>query len=92
VDGKLSDGRLKPFTSKEIDFSTSAGTFDGNDLILSADFSGEKVDVKAVLKSNRETWKEVVIWIKTIPDPEHLPTSDDTRYNQPRKTKRKKSG
>lgn len=92
VDGKLSDGRWEPLTSKEIEFSSSAGKFDGNDLILPADFRDEKVNVKAVLKSNPEIWKEIAIWIKTIPDPEHLPTINDLPYTQPSKTKKKKKG
>ena len=89
VDGKLSNGRWKPLTDKEIDFSSSAGKFDGNDLILPTDFKEEKVDVKAILKSNPEIWKEVVIWIKTIPDPDHLPTLNDL---PPTNTKKKKKG
>src|SRR5215831_21276742 len=63
VDGKLSNGHWEPLTNKEIDFFSSAGKFDGNELILPPDFKEEKVDVKAVLKSNPEIWKEVVIWI-----------------------------
>ena len=92
VDGKLADGRWKPLTSKEVAFSSSAGKFDGNDLILPADFNEEKVNVKAVLKSNPEIWKEVAIWIKTVPDPDRLPTSDDILISQPTKSKKKKKG
>src|SRR5262249_1439446 len=92
VDGKLSDGRWEPLTSREIEFSSSAGKFDGNDLILPADFKDERVNVKAVLKTNPKIWKEVAIWIKTIPDPAYLPTADDMPYNQPSKTKKKKKG
>jgi hypothetical protein len=92
VDGKLSDGRWEPLTSKEIEFSSSAGKFDGNDLILPADSKEEKVNVKVVLKSNPEIWKEVVIWIKTIPDPDHLPTLNDLPLSPPSKTKKKKKG
>jgi len=92
VDGKLSNGRWEPLTSKEINFSSSAGKFDGNDLILPADFKEEKVDVKAVLKADPEIWKEVVIWIKIIPDPDHLPTLNDLPVSPTSKTKKKKKG
>jgi hypothetical protein len=92
VDGRLSDGRWEPLTSKEIEFSSSAGKFDGNDLILPADFKEEKVNVKAVLKSNPEMWKEIAIWIKITPDPDHLPTIDDLPVSQPSKTKKKRKG
>lgn len=90
VDGKLADGRWQPLTSKEINFSSSAGKFDGNDLILPADFKEQKVNVKAVLKSNPEIWKEITIWIKKLPDPGRLPTKDE--IDQPTKPKKKKKG
>src|SRR5204862_4571903 len=73
VDGKLSNGRWQPLTSKEILFSSTVGTFEGNDLVLSADMKQEKVTVKAILKSDPAVWKETTIWIKTLPEPEKLP-------------------
>jgi hypothetical protein len=92
VDGKLSNGHWQPMTSKEIDFSSSAGKFEGNDLILPKDFEEQKVNVKAVLKSNPEIWKEITIWIKKLPDPDRLPTKDDIVNDQPTKSKKKKKG
>ena len=77
VDGKLSDGSWMPLSSKEIDFTTSAGIFEGNELIIPADFKPEKVTVKAVLKSNPALKLEKIIWIKKLPDPEKLPTQDE---------------
>src|SRR5438046_4264875 len=73
VDGKLSNGQWLPLTSKEIQFTATAGSFEGNDLILPQLMTGEKVTVKAVLKTNPAIWKEVTIWIKTVPEPEKLP-------------------
>src|SRR5215813_1253721 len=52
VDGKLADGKWLPLTSKEIQFNSSAGSFEGNDLILPIDLAEEKITVKAVLKTN----------------------------------------
>ena len=77
VDGKTSDGRWLPLTSKEIAFSASAGNFERNDLVLPADFAEEKVTIKAILKSTPSVWKQTVIWIKKKPDNEILPTQDD---------------
>jgi hypothetical protein len=77
VDAKFSNGRWQPLTSKEINLSSSAGTFQDNDLILPANFNEEKVRVKAVLKSNPEIWKEIIIRVKKLPDPEHLPAHDE---------------
>ena len=92
VDGKHADGRWQPLTSKEIEFSSSSGKFDGNDLILPGDFKEEKVKVKAVLKRNPEIWKEVTIWIKTLPDPDRLPTKEDILPTPPSKSKKKHKG
>src|SRR5215210_6409321 len=69
VDGKLSDGSWKPMTSKEIEFTASSCEFEGNDLVVPADFRSEKITVKAVLKSNPSVWKETTIWIKKKADP-----------------------
>lgn len=72
VDGKLSNGKWKPLTSKEIEFTSSYGNFEGNDLVLPLECKEEKVTVKAVLKSNPSTRKEITIWIKKKPDDEIL--------------------
>ena len=77
VDGKLSNGRWMPLTSKEITLTSSHGVFEGNDLIVPPDFIEEKLTVKAVLKSNNTISKEITIWIKKIPDPEKLPTQKE---------------
>ena len=77
VDGKLSNGKWMPLSSKEIHFTNSYGTFEGNDLILPNYPTCEKVTIKAVLKNNPEIWKEVTIWIKKKPDDEKLKTADE---------------
>jgi hypothetical protein len=89
VDGKLSNGQWQPLTSNDIRFSSSACEFQGNDLVVPADFKGEKIRVKAELKTNPAIWKELTIWIKTIPDPDSLPGVDQVLKNdQPKKKKR----
>jgi hypothetical protein len=77
VDGKLSNGKWKPLTEKEISFTTSYGFFEGNELILPAECTEEKVKVKAVLKDRTSTWKEITIWIKQKSDNEKLPTKEE---------------
>ena len=89
VDGKLSNGNWMPLTSKELSFTSSLASFEGNELIIPQDFKAEKVTVKAVLKSNPSIWKEVTIWIKKMPDPQ-LPTRDEI-MNNPRRNNRGKS-
>jgi len=89
VDAKLSNGRWQPLTDKEIQFTSSAGKFDGNELILPMDFKSQKITVKAVLKSNPAIWKETTIWVKKLPDPERLPTNEEILGNkQPSKRNR----
>lgn len=87
VDGKLSNGRWQPLTAREITFSSSDYSFNGNELILPAECLVEKVTVKAVLKANPAVWKETTIWIKKNPDPD-LPTKDEILKN-PNKRKRR---
>lgn len=77
VDGKTSDGKWKPLTAKEITFTASYGTFEGNELILPDEPAVQKITIKAVLKSDPKTWKEVTVWIKRKPDDELLPSKDD---------------
>ena len=43
VDGKLSNGHWEPLTSKEIDFSSSAGKFENNDLVLAGNLTEQKI-------------------------------------------------
>lgn len=77
VDGKMSDGRWQPLTTKDLNFTSSACQFEGNELIVPVNFTGDKITVKATLKSNPALSKEVTIWIKTIPDPTSLPTTEE---------------
>jgi hypothetical protein len=76
VDGKLSDGRWQPLTSREIEFSCPTASFEGNQLVIPPDFGDKKVTVKAVLKNNPSVWIQRTIWIKQLPDPP-LPTRND---------------
>jgi hypothetical protein len=93
VDGKLSNGHWLPLTNKEIDFTSSAGKFVGNSLVLDTAFKGEKVTVKAVLKNNSTIWKEIDIYLKKVEDNERLRTVDEI-LNTPtsRRNKRNSKG
>lgn len=89
VDGKLSNGRWIPLTSKELIFSCPSASFEGNELIIPIDFKEEKVTVRAVLKSNPLLVIEKIIWIKTKPDNEILPTKNEVLKGK-NKSKNKK--
>jgi hypothetical protein len=90
VDGKLSNGRWLPLTSKEIQFSSSDCKFSGNELVIPSDFSLDKITVKAVLKSNPSMWLERTIWIKKKPDGD-LPTKDEILRDMNSKPKRRRN-
>lgn len=86
VDGKLSNGSWLPLTAKQILFTSSEGTFNGNELFIPDHFKQEKVTVKAVLRSNPSIWKEITIWIKQLPDP-FLPNRNEVD-NAPRRNRK----
>jgi len=90
VDGKTSEGKWKPLTGKDIDFTTTYGKFEGNELILPDECTVEKLTVKAILKANPALWKEVIIWIKKKPDPEILPTKEEILRDKPQKNSKSK--
>ena len=92
VDGKTSDGKWRPLTAKEVTFTSSYGTFDGNELILPDPCTTEKLTINAVIKSNPSTWKEITVWIKKRPDNEMLPTSEEVLKNKNQKTGKSKRG
>jgi hypothetical protein len=64
VDGKLSDGTWQPLDTSQIRFSASTGFFKGNDLFIDSSFSGDKILVRATLKSNPSTTKDTIIYIR----------------------------
>ena len=90
VDGKLSNGRWQPLTSKEIQFSCASASFSGNELIIPDDFNEEKVTIKAVLKSNPAVFIEKTIWIKKVPDGP-LPTKEEILKGIPERKIKKKN-
>jgi len=90
VDAKLSDGKWKPLSAKQITFTSSYGTFEGNELILPDKPAVDKLTIKAVLKSDPGLWKEMTVWIKKKPDDELLPTAEEILKSKPQKTGKSK--
>ena len=66
VDGKLNNNRWLPLTAKEINFTASAGRFEGNSLFIDNNFAGDKITVKAVLKATPAVFKDTTIYIKKL--------------------------
>ena len=85
VDGRYSDGRYLPLTSKELVFSCDAGKFEGNSLFLDSSVKLEKVVVKVSLKADTAVSRERTIYIKKYEDISGLKTMDEV---MPRKRRR----
>ena len=88
VDGELSNGKYLPLDSTKIIFSCPQAKFFGNSLFIPADFAGEKVSVKVMLKEDNSKFEEFEIYIKKLIDP---PLKTQEEVIAEIKNKRKKS-
>ena len=77
IDGKLANGRYLPLDSTQIIFSSSDGQFFGNSLWVDPQFSKEKINIKATLRTNPSVYKQFDIYIKKNPDPVKLKTVEE---------------
>jgi GH43 family beta-xylosidase len=77
IDGQLSNGKYIPLDTTYLHFWASDGRFQGNSLWIDKDFKKEKVDFKVYLKSDPSIAKEFAIYIKKIPNPDKLKTSQE---------------
>jgi hypothetical protein len=95
IDGKMTDGTWQPLDSTQIILKSNAGIFKGNDLFIDSSFKGDKITVKAVLRSNPLIWKEIVIYIRKRGFDEPLKTSEefieDMRSNNRKRKKERLS-
>ncbi len=83
VDGKMSNEKWAPLTSKDLNFTSTVGKFEGNDLFIPQQFSGDYLEITATLKSNPAITKSIKIWIKKLPDPDKLPTAEEIMNRRP---------
>ncbi len=68
IDGRLSNGRYIPLDTSQLQFTSSAGKFSGNNLWIDGNFADKKVAVTVVVKNNPSLQKAFDIWIKQLPD------------------------
>lgn len=93
VDGRLSGGGWYPLGAADLLFESDEGHFEGNDLILPADFSKEKVTITVTYKRNASLRKRVTIYIKILEDgPLKSKQEIMNELEQPRKRKRGHQG
>lgn len=90
VDGKTKTGKWIPLTSTELLLISSAGTIEGNNLILPADSNWEKVQITVILKKNQGISISIVIPVKKQADPSIIWKKDSIPAPIPPPVKKKK--
>ena len=88
VDGKLSDGSWSPLDSTHLFFTANTGRFKGNDLFIDSSYNGDKVMVKAILRSNPSIHKDIVIYIRKRGFMEPLKSSEEVLEEMKKNPKR----
>lgn len=88
VDGKLVSGSWLPLMTDEIMFTSSAGKWDGNSLIIDSAFRGDSVVITATLKERPAVKKSVVIFMKKMLTEPPLKTEAELREEWLKKEKR----
>ena len=68
IDAKLKNGRWLPLDKSQIEFSSNAGEWDGNSLVIPFDYNKDSVFVTARFKENEALSKSITIYIKKGPD------------------------
>lgn len=91
VDGKLATGTYLPLMTDEVVFSSSAGKWDGNSLIIGRDSKIDSVIITAVLRNRPEVKKSVTIYVKKIEVEPELKTEKEL-LEEWRKKSRPKNG
>lgn len=89
VEGKFSDGRIRPLDSTQLSFNSSSGKFTGNSLWLPFDFNEEKVNITVISRKDPSHAIYKTIYIKKKNDDVPLKTVNDIIADPP-KTKSKK--
>ncbi|MGN6493352.1 MAG: hypothetical protein ACTHLE_15230 [Agriterribacter sp.] len=90
VEGKLSDGKIRPLDSSQLVFASSYGKFSGNSLWLPFETKEEKINITV---KNRQNPSQVIyrtIFIKKKTDDGPLKTVDEIMANPGRKNKKRR--
>ena len=89
VDGKLSNGSFYPLMADDLEFSSSAGKWDGNSIIIDSAYRKDSVVISASLKSNRSITKSVTVFIKKVEADPPLKTEKELLEEWKRNGKKK---
>ncbi|WP_127127214.1 hypothetical protein [Pseudoflavitalea rhizosphaerae] len=90
VDAKMSNGRWLPLSAEDLNFTTSGGKFDGNNLYFDSTFNADSVVVKAILKADTSLRESITIYIKKLPDDEVLKTMEEVMQPSGKQPARKR--
>ena len=86
IDAQLKNGRWLPLDSKQIEFSSNAGEWDGNSIILPVDFKEDSVCISAHFRENDALSKSITVYIKKGPETIRVKTEqeimDEIKKNQ----------
>lgn len=66
VDARMSDSSWQPLSSDDLNFESTHGKWDGNNLIIDSSFKGDYVDITATLKQNTSLTRHKRIYIKKL--------------------------
>ena len=91
IDGELSNHKYLPLDTATLIFWASDGKFIGNSLWIDRNFNKEKVDIKVTLKENPAVSRSFTLYIKKVPNPDKLKTSDELLDEMKRSRSKTKS-
>ncbi len=89
VDGKLTNGSYLPLTGNEVTFTSSAGRWEGNSLIIDSAYKQDSVVITASLKEHPDRKKNVTIYIKKTDTNPPLKTEKELLEEWRKKGRRK---
>jgi len=77
IDGQLSNGKYLPLDSTQVTYWASDGKFVNNCLLIDRNFAKDRIDFKVFVKADPSLSKEFTIYIKKLPDPARLKTTEE---------------
>jgi hypothetical protein len=90
VDGRLPNGNYVPLTANDLVYSSNAGTWVDNNLIIDSSYQKDSVVIKATLKNAPYTSKEVTVYLKKNIVLEPLKTEEELLKEWKEKEKKAK--
>lgn len=90
VVAKLSDGSYYPLTADEVTFTSCAGKWEGNSLIIDSAYQRDSVVVHAALKKDTSKKKSITIYMKKMLVEPELKTQQELLDEWNRKSKKGK--